>query len=82
LAKTTPPTTKLRRSEYCLIASVADLDPRSVQGYYEGLKQPQPATQKVIRQALAELGLPDPHPPLTPRETIQRAMGLHTAGGE
>jgi hypothetical protein len=46
-----------------IAAAAEGLDPRTVASYLEGRQKTHTATAVVIRQALAKLGLPDPHAP-------------------
>lgn len=61
----TSPIKKLPHRECLKVAVLAEVDPRSVNLYFTQPEAARPATKRVIRMALAQLGMPDPHPELT-----------------
>jgi hypothetical protein len=61
-----PRTVALSRFEYLKIAGMAELDPRTVEGYFRRTKPTTRLAAKAIRRALKELGIPDPQPEARP----------------
>jgi acetyl-CoA acetyltransferase len=56
------PNKRLNHRFVLKVAVFADVDPRCVENYWMGTAQTRPANMKAIRAALAQLGIPDPHP--------------------
>ena len=56
------PSYQFTKRDLLLISANSEVDWRCVKAYVEGTSQPRAVTKRVIREAMTQLGLPDPHP--------------------